>query len=86
MLAIVMAAHARTRAPEIGRKMLMVAFLNYWRLPKARAAAFAHLHPPTDFASPIHAASQSAIGRTLCRRQIDGNTLDALCSFGRLKA
>src|SRR5262245_54411071 len=50
MLAIVVAVHITTRAPQIVLNMLMVAFLDVG-CRKAGAAAFAQLHPPTDNAS-----------------------------------
>src|SRR5262245_15127258 len=58
MLAIVVAVHITTRAPQIVLNRLMVAFLDVG-CRKARAAAFAHLHPPTENPLPIHVRSCS---------------------------
>jgi hypothetical protein len=79
MLAIVVAVHSTTRAPQIVLNKLMVA--SSMSAADARAAAFAPLHPPTVLA--IHAGSLERsvafAGVTLGQ-----SALYALCDFGEL--
>src|SRR6516164_1844746 len=81
MLAIVVAVHITTRAPQIFLNMLMVAYLNVG-CRKARAAAFAQLYPPSACCCPCSIVFWAS-GRMPCARQVDPGDPGALCDFGR---
>src|SRR6516165_1608213 len=83
MLAIVVAVHITTRAPQIDLNRLMVAFLSVGLVSAAEAwaAAFARLRRLTGFGCP-RGMWFRANGRTPSGAEIRRSALGALCTFG----
>jgi hypothetical protein len=61
MLAIVVAAHAKTRAPQIVLNVRMVGFLDVGRRSSGRSLR--PIHPPTCFPDPCSIMFRQSIGR-----------------------
>src|SRR5882724_10922342 len=81
-LAIVVAVHNTTRAPQIALNKLMVTLL--MEAAEARAAAFAPFREATKCSCRILLTGimQRARGRTFREADVGRSALDALCGFG----
>jgi hypothetical protein len=81
MLAIVVAVHSTTRAPQIVLNQLMIPSPDVGcRNPGPQPSP---LHPPTAFALADPCRIVQSVGR-LADGQIGRSALDALCDFGNL--